>query len=246
MVVAVLAGIPETLPASDRQSPRFRDIGARMSDLLRDWSFLKHVTVYWLSAAGFFTYIGGSAFVLQSALGISQSLYAVVFTTNAGAMAVAAVVFRALVPRLGAQSLRAVGVTVSTLAAVGLLLTALAETRTTIPLALPWGLLCAVVAGTGLTVPATTALAQEAGRRSAGTAASLQGGLGFFIGALVTPLTGSIGYDSMLPMASAMAVFYLAAFTLMLASGRRSPAGRPVDAGGPGSVREEVADPTVR
>jgi DHA1 family bicyclomycin/chloramphenicol resistance-like MFS transporter len=246
MVVAVLAGIPETLPASDRQSPRFRDIGARMSDLLRDWSFLKHVTVYWLSAAGFFTYIGGSAFVLQSALGISQSLYAVVFTTNAGAMAVTAVVFRALVPRLGAQSLRTVGVTVSTLAAVGLLLTALAETRTTIPLALPWGLLCTVVAGTGLTVPATTALAQEAGRRSAGTAASLQGGLGFFIGALVTPLTGSIGYDSLLPMASAMAVFYLAAFTLMLAIGWCSPAGRPVDAGGSGSVREEVADPTVR
>jgi hypothetical protein len=47
-------------------------------------------------------------------------------------------------------------------------------------------------------------------------------------------------------MASAMAVFYLAAFTLMLAIGRCSPAGRPVDAGGSGSVREEVADPTVR
>jgi DHA1 family bicyclomycin/chloramphenicol resistance-like MFS transporter len=232
MVVAVLVGIPETLPAQRRQAPGFRDTGARMADLMRDWPFMKHVVVYCLSAAGFFTYIGGSAFVLQSAFDVSPSLYAIVFATNAGAMAVTGVVFRALVTRVGAGPLRAVGVTSSTLAAVGLLLTAVADARGAVPLAVPWILLCAVVAGTGLTVPATTALAQEAGRRSAGTAASLQGGLGFFIGALVTPLTGIVGYDSLLPMALAMTVFYVAAFALMLAV-RLAPAGRTTRPGEP-------------
>jgi DHA1 family bicyclomycin/chloramphenicol resistance-like MFS transporter len=225
MVIAVLVGVPETLPVHRRQALGLRETGARMADLARDWSFMKHVTVYCLSAAGFFTYIGGSAFVLQSAYQVSPSRYAVVFATNAAAMAVTAVAFRALVGRVGASRLRTLGLAASTVAAIGLLALALADPGATGPLAVPWILLCLVVAGTGFTVPATTTLAQEAGRRSAGTAASLQGGLGFFTGALLTPLTGVLGYTSLLPMALAMTVFYLSASTLMrLVAATRGPA----------------------
>jgi DHA1 family bicyclomycin/chloramphenicol resistance-like MFS transporter len=212
MVATVLVAVPETLPVHRRQAPGFRDTRARMADLLRDWSFMKHVTVYCLSTAGFFTYIGGSAFVLQSAYRMSPSRYAVIFATNAGAMAAAGAAFRVLVAKVDAGRLRAVGVSVSTLAALGLTFTAVTGLRGT---AVPWSLLCLVVAGTGLTVPAMTTLAQEAGRRSAGTAASLQGGLALLTGALVTPLTGVLGYDSLLPLALLMTVFYAAAFTLM-------------------------------
>src|SRR5829696_5003519 len=52
MSAAVLLGLPETLPPRSRQQPGWRDTAARMADLLRDWSFMKHVSVYCLSAAG--------------------------------------------------------------------------------------------------------------------------------------------------------------------------------------------------
>jgi DHA1 family bicyclomycin/chloramphenicol resistance-like MFS transporter len=70
----------------------------------------------------------------------------------------------------------------------------------------------------GLVIPATTALAQEAGRRARGTASALQGGLSFFVGALVTPLTGIVGYRSLLPMGLLMAGFFLCAITLLALS----------------------------
>jgi DHA1 family bicyclomycin/chloramphenicol resistance-like MFS transporter len=70
----------------------------------------------------------------------------------------------------------------------------------------------------GLCIPGTTALAQQAGRRSGGTAAALQGGLTFLVGATVTPLTGIVGYRTLLPMALLMAGFFLLATVWLFAS----------------------------
>jgi hypothetical protein len=109
----------------------------------------------------------------------------------------------------------------------------------------------------GLTIPAMTALAQEAGRRSPGTAASLKGGMTLLTGALVTPLTGVVGYDSLLPLALLMTVFFSAAFTLVrvvdarpgtadtAADRRLHPGGRD-DGMGPGrsAPRASVAAPS--
>ncbi|MFC4145173.1 multidrug effflux MFS transporter [Micromonospora mangrovi] len=219
MVVAVLLGLPETLPPERRQSAGAADTVARMGDLLRDWSFLKHVVVQCLATAGFFTYIGGSSFVLQTVYAVTPGTYAVIFATNAAGMAGASLLFRASVVRVGAARLRGVGVVVSTSAAVGLLAVALADPAARLPVALPWALLALVVAGMGLVLPATTALAQEAGRRAAGAAAALQGGLSFLVGALVTPLTGVLGYRTLLPMALSMAVFFLLATVLLRFTG---------------------------
>lgn len=213
MVVAVAVGVPESLPVERRHPPGLRQIGARLADLARDWSFMRHVAVYCFAAAGFFSYIGGSVFVLRTAFGVGSGTYSMVFATNAAAMAGTSALFRAFVARTGPARLRSIGITTSTCGAVGLLATAVFVPDA--PLALPWVLFCVVVAGTGLTLPATTALAQEAGRRSAGTASSLQGGLGFLTGALVAPLTGFIGYQSLLPLALAMTVFYLASSGLL-------------------------------
>lgn len=214
MTVAVVAGVPETLPSHRRQSGGLAAAGYRMGGLLRDWGFMQHVAVYSLTAGGFFTYIGGSSFVLQTTLQITPGLYTVVFTVNAAAMAAAGVAFRVLVGRTGPRRLRTLGVATSTTAAATLLAVALTA-RSEVPLAAPWVLLCLLVAGTGFTVPATTALAQEAGRRSPGTAAALQGGIGFLAGALVTPLTGSLGYHSLVPMAALMTGFYVAGATIL-------------------------------
>ena len=229
MLAAVALGVPETLPPQRRQGSGFADTAARMADLLGDRVFLRHVLVQCLAAAGFFTYIGGSSFVLQTAYGVSPSRYALVFATNAAAMAAASALARLVVPRTGPAPLRLAGLLLSAAGSAGLLALALADPAARGPLALPWALLAVAVAGMGLSAPATMALAQEAGRRSGGTASALQGGLTFAAGAAATPLSGLLGADRLLPLAASMAVFYAAALVLLVAT-RRIGDARPAPA----------------
>ncbi len=223
MVVAVVVALPETLALERRHPAGLGRTLRRMADLAGHWPFLRHVVVQCLATAGFFTYIGGSSFVLETAYGIGQSTYAAVFATNATAMVLASAGFRILVGRVGAARLRTVGLVGSTSAAVGLLVLAGVDRDASVPFMVPWALLCVVVAGMGLCIPGTTSLAQEAGRRAGGTASALQGGLTFLVGALVTPLTGLVGYDSLLPMAALMAAFLVAATVVLFVTGSHRP-----------------------
>ncbi len=223
MVVAVVVGLPETLPADRRHAS---GVGAglrRMGDLIGDPAFIKHVVVQCLATAGFFTYIGGSSFVLETVYGISATTYALVFAGNATAMALTSLAFRLTVVRVGAAPLRTVGLLAATAGAAGLLAVALTDREAALPLGVPWALLCVVVAGMGLCFPGTMALAQQAGRRAGGTAAALTGGLTFLVGAAVTPLTGLLGYDSLLPLAVLMTGFFVAASAWLLGSGSTRP-----------------------
>jgi MFS transporter, DHA1 family, multidrug resistance protein len=241
MVLAVLFGIPETLPAEQRHGGGVRATGRRMADLGTDWSFMRYVALQCLAISGFFTYIGGSSFVLQEVYGISEGTYAAVFAVNAVAMAGTSMLFRFLVGRVSPARLRLIGMSVSTAAALGVLGCALYERvdGQAPPLAVVWVLLSVLVGGMGLTIPSATALGQEAGRRSRGTAAALQGGLAFFCGAAVTPLTGVIGYGSLLPMAALMAGFFTASMVMLwvLHGGKGGSGGADSDAGADGDGR---------
>ena len=219
MVAAVVLLIPESLPPERRQGHGVQHSLARMSDLARDWHFMRHVVVQALATGGFFVYIGGSSFVLETTYGISQSTYALLFATNAATMALSSLAFRLLVVRVGAARLRTVGVLTACAASAALVVVALGDPGRHSPLAVPWVLLSVVVASMGWSIPGTTALAQQAGRRSGGTAAALQGGLTFLVGALVTPLTGILGYDSLLPMALLMLGFFVLSTCWLFGSG---------------------------
>lgn len=216
MVAGVLLRLPESLPAGARQGSSTKETGHRILDLLRDRAYMRHVVVQALATMGFFAYIGGSAFALETVYGISEARYALVFTVNALAMIATSVIFRQTVTSVGAPRLRVAGLAFAGTGAAGLLATALLGTGTVPWLAVPWVLLSFVTAGMGLIIPASTALAQEAGRRSGGTAAALSGGLGFLSGALVTPLTGVLGYDTLRPMALLMSGFFAAAVLALL------------------------------
>ncbi|MGQ7296161.1 Bcr/CflA family efflux MFS transporter [Quadrisphaera sp. KR29] len=219
MLGAALVGVPETLPRERRQPGGLRALGARVADLARDRRFVHPVVVQCLATAGFFVYIGGSSIVLQDALGLSSGTYSLVFATNAAAMAATSLAFRLTVTRLGARALRQVGLLTSTAGALALLAVAAtaAGRGQEVPLGAVWPLLTVVVAGMGLTLPASTVLAQEAGRRSAGTASSLLGGSGFLVGAAVTPLTGLVGDESVLAMAALMVPGFAVATLVALA-----------------------------
>ncbi len=210
-VVLVVAAvrIPETLDPAQRQPGGLRHLAGRMGALLARPAFRAPVIVQCLATAGFFVYIGGSSFVLQQQYGIGQGLYAIVFATDAAAMVVTSVLFRRWIRRVPAGRLRGIGLVMSSGAAGVLLLVVLLAGE--VPLAPVWVLLGVAVAGNGFCIPATTVLAQAAGRDSAGTAASLSGGLSFLVGALTTPLTGLVGVQSVLVLALGMAVLSTAA-----------------------------------
>ncbi len=223
MVVAVLKGIPETLP--DTGPSEERGLGPtvrRMADLARDSVFMRIVAVQCLATAGFFVYIGGSSFVLETVYGLAPAAYATLFAVNALAMAASSALVRALVGRVGVARLRAVGLALSCSSAVVLGVAALVAAPSAPPFWLVWCTLTVVVGGMGFVIPATTAMAQEAGRRALGTASALQGGLAFLAGAAVTPLTGLVGYHSLVPMGLLMAAFFVAAVVTVLLPQPRS------------------------
>src|SRR4051812_26116862 len=63
--IGVFFGIGETLPVERRHPPGLGATGRRMATLLRNRTFRTALLVQCLATAGFFTYIGGSSFVLQ-------------------------------------------------------------------------------------------------------------------------------------------------------------------------------------
>src|SRR4051794_35759362 len=219
MLATVLLRIPESLDASLRQG---RGLGAtveRVRDLLTDRGYMRHVLIQCFATMGFFGYIGGSSFALETVYGIDESTYAAVFTVNALAMVATSVAYRLLVARVGSERLRSTGLLLATGSSLGLVAVAVAGTEAIPALAAPWLLLSGVTAGMGLMIPASMTLAQEAGRRSGGTAAALSGGLVFGAGALVTPLTGVIGYTTLRPMALLMAGFFGLSLIVLAARG---------------------------
>jgi DHA1 family bicyclomycin/chloramphenicol resistance-like MFS transporter len=227
MTTLAFLGIPETLPAERRQASGLREVADRMRDLMTDRVFVAPVVVQCLVVAGFFVYIGGSSIVLQTQLGISEREYTALFATNALAMVLASIAFRLLVVRTGAAVLRRAAMTVATLGGVALLAACLLAPDHVPPLPLVWAPLAVMLGGLGMFLPASMSITQAAGRRSAGTAAALGGGIPFFSGALTTPLTGLLGSQTVLTMASCTVGFYALAVTAAWRFRRLTPDDRP-------------------
>lgn len=217
MTVAAYRGLPETLPARSRQGGALGSQFRRITDLLTDRSFVGLLNISCLSSAAIFVYIGGSSFVFQSALGTGPGLYAIAFTVIAAVMTAASVVFRYTVTRWGAARLQRLGVSISATAATALAGLALLGQAS---LTVTWVLLAVILGGGGLAAPAHTIRVQEAGRRSAGSAAALNGGLVFAVGALTAPLVGVLGAPSVLTMAGAMAVVFVVEVATILVVNR--------------------------
>ena len=225
MVAWIAFGVPETLPPAQRQASGVAATGRRMAELIRDWNFSRNVAVQCLVTFGFFIYIGGSSFVLQSVYGISQSAFALVFSANAATMVVGSLIYRMTVTRYGPGRLRACGAALASTAALTLLAAVLLS-HSAPPFAVTWLALAVVVGSMGLVLPASMTLAQQAGDHARGTASSLQGGLTMLAGAIATPLTGFFGDDTMLPMAALMSAGLVAGAVLLVVVSRSRPRSR--------------------
>lgn len=220
-ISAVVFGVPETLDRAQSSGPQL-SLPQRVRLMFRIPAFTSTVAVASLATAGFFVYIGGSSFVLQGHYGIGENLYSVVFAVNALGMAAASLGFRLLIGRVDAGKLRVVGLLASMIAASAALATTIIAGGNP-PLPMVWTLLFVIVAGMGLTQPSTTVIAQEAGSAAPGTAASLQAGTAFLVGASATPLTGFIGASSVTILTALMSGFFAASVIVLLLTRKHTP-----------------------
>lgn len=227
MTALALVGIPETLPPDRRHAGGPRRVTGRMWELATDRVFLAPVAVQCLVTAGFFVYIGGSSIVLQSQLGVTPGQYSVLFSSNAVGMVLASLAFRLLVARTGAAVLRTIALAVTMTAGFALFAICLVAPGHQPPLPMVWAPLAVMLAGLGMFLPASTVVVQRAGRRLAGTAAALGGGVPFLVGALTTPLTGVLGRQTVLTMSTGTAFFYVLAVVVAWRTRRLVPSDRP-------------------
>jgi DHA1 family bicyclomycin/chloramphenicol resistance-like MFS transporter len=222
MTVAAVTGIPETLPPDRRRPGGVGELLSRSVELVRDRRFITPVAVQALVTCGFFIYIGGSSIVLQTDLHLTAAAYTLVFATNATTMIASSLLFRVLVLRFGPEVLRRFAFVTQSGAVFALVAAALLSAPGAPSLVPVWICLATMTFGLGMYLPANSAIAQREGRRYAGAASALSGGLPFLAGALTTPLTGVLGAQTVLAMSIGMAAFFLLAVVLAVVANRRS------------------------
>ena len=207
----ILLFLKESLPREERAtegpSPLWRNIG----QLLANRSYVAYTLVTGFSFMALFGYISASSFVLQNVLGLSPTVYSVVFGANAFGIMLFGATSSWLVRRIAPRRLTNWGVALLLLASLGVLGSVAAGS----PAALMLPALFLAVASLGLILGNATALAIAQAPRAAGTASAFLGALQFSFGALASPLVGLGGEDNALPMAVVMSAAALAAFVFL-------------------------------
>ncbi|GAA2677252.1 MULTISPECIES: multidrug effflux MFS transporter [Nonomuraea] len=217
LLLAVLPGVRETLPAEDREGGGLRQTAATFWRLLRDRSFMACSLAAGLAFAGMFAYISGSPFVLQEVYGATPQQFSLVFGLNAFGLTVMAQVGGRLAGRVHPARLVLVGLLVSLAGGALLVLAASMD----LGLAGVVAALFVIMCGAGLVLPGTGALALAGQpQQIAGSASALLGVLQFAFGAVAAPLVGLAGSGTAVPMAVVMLALIIGSLLVFVLLGR--------------------------
>ncbi|ANS77116.1 MFS transporter [Paenibacillus yonginensis] len=197
LLLAVLLGLPETLPKQRRHSGGLSSTLRTFGQFGKDRLFVGYVLSMGLVSAGMFSYISGSSFVLQNLYSVSAQSYSLIFALNGLGIIVASQVTGRLALTQDVRKLFVIGLGIALAGSVGLLLTIL----------LDGGLLAVIcclfliVSSVGVVSTTSTSLALQNAGAAAGSASALLGLLQFVFGAAASPLTGLGGSATAVPMA---------------------------------------------
>ena len=197
LLLAVVRGLPETLPVAARRSGSLRETLRILRRLLIDGPFMGYTICSGLVLGALFAYIAGSPFVLQTRYGLSSQMFSMIFAGNAVGIIAAGQISSRLVGRVTPERLLGAGVFMCGAGASVVL--GAACTGAGLPAILPG--LFLVVASVGLVLPNATALALADHPHEAGAASALLGLVQFAIGAGAAPFAGIAGSSADLPMA---------------------------------------------
>lgn len=199
LVVGALA-LPETMPPQRRTAGGLRPALRSYATLLRDLPFVALVGVAGLAMSSLFAYVAGSSFVFQDQYGLSQQQFAYVFAAGAVALIGASQLNVWLLGRCSPERITTGALVVGAVAGAVLVGAATSQVGGLTGLLVP---LWVVLGSVGLVLPNAPALALSRHGEAAGTAAALLGAVQFGFGALIAPLVGALGNDSV-AMATAM------------------------------------------
>jgi DHA1 family bicyclomycin/chloramphenicol resistance-like MFS transporter len=201
MIIAVLAAVPETLPAQRRHAGGLRTFATTGQQVLRNRRYVGYVIVSGAAMGAIFAYVSTSAFVLQSMNGLSPIAYSVDFAANAAGMTLAALVAARLAGNIATRKVILAGQAAALAAGITMLIGAIWFDA---PLLV--ALICFFVLMTaqGLIGPNGGALAAAEVPEHPGTGSALLGFVQWIAAGTIAPLAGLGGEHTAIPMAALM------------------------------------------
>ncbi|SFJ23225.1 MFS transporter, DHA1 family, bicyclomycin/chloramphenicol resistance protein [Paenibacillus sp. UNC496MF] len=196
MFLAVLLGLPETLPPSRRSQAGIGNTLRTFRRLLADRSFMGYALAQGFVMAAMFAYISGSPFVLQNVYGVSPQVFSLCFAVNGLGIICASQLAGRLAGRVDEAKLLAAGLGLAAAGGVALLAMLLAHA----PLGFVLPPLFFVVASVGIVSTMGFSFAMRSQGSNAGSASALQGLMAFIFGSVVAPFVGIAGSDTAVPM----------------------------------------------
>ncbi|MEV6836330.1 multidrug effflux MFS transporter [Streptomyces sp. NPDC051133] len=217
LMVAVVVGLPESLPPEKRQKggvgPAFR----AMRGLLGQRTFLGYVLTFSFANVALFAYISGSSFVFQDRYDLSETGYSLSFALTAIGVLIGGAMVGNLAAKAGLNRLLSLGVAVGVVASAAHAVVA-ATAGNTLVTSLVFMFLS--MFAMGLIIPSVMTIGQELGRRAGGAASALIGAGQCLFGGIAAPVVGALGTDSDRPMANLMIIGFAAALLSLLALAR--------------------------
>ncbi len=185
--VAVVWGLPETVPAKLTTRFSLKEILRDFGELLGHKGFRLHISMQAATYGGLFAFISGSSFVLQGLYHMSEVGYGLAFASGACCFVAGALLTQHLVGRIGME--RTVGVGAAFMTAGGLLaaLGQIVDTGYPQEMIVPAMIF---MAGVGMAMPLTQASALMPFPHKAGTASSLVGFVQMTFAAIVGTAVG--------------------------------------------------------
>ena len=201
MIVAVLASVPETLPAERRHGGGFSTFATAGRQVLRNRSYVGYLIVAGSAMGALFAYVATSAFVLQSMNGLSPIAYSISFAANAGGMTLASLAAARLAGRVPTRTVILVGQIAALAAGIGMLIGAIWFDT---PLIVALICFFVLMSAQGLIGPNGGALASAAVPDHPGTGSALLGFVQWVAAGTIAPLAGLGGEHTAVPMATIM------------------------------------------
>lgn len=202
MLIAVVLGLPETLPANRRSSGGLKQTLRTLGHLFADRRFMGYAFSQALITGAMFAYIAGSPFVLQDIFGVSPQTYSIIFAVNGLGIVLFSQLTGRLVGRFSERQLLLSGLVIAAVAGISLLTVAFTGGQlfaVLVPLFF-------VVSCVGIVSTTTTSLAMQSQQRSAGSASAMLGLLPLLLGSIASPLVGLGSGTTPVPMAVVIAI----------------------------------------
>ncbi|MDQ0174904.1 Bcr/CflA family multidrug efflux MFS transporter [Bacillus chungangensis] len=212
MYVAVLIGLPETLPKERKSQGGVKSTLLTFKSLIVDKVFIGYSLTQGFVMAAMFAYISGSPFVLQDIFGLSPQGFSIVFAVNGIGIILATQMTGKLVDKVSETKLLTAGLILAIFGS-GLMLIMIITEAGLIPVLIP---LFIAIASVGIVSTTSFSLAMQSQEKSAGSASALLGLLPFVLGALAAPLVGIAGNDTAVPMGVVMLICHAVAIMSFL------------------------------